>query len=44
MDEEIETEVDLPRIDDEMDGSLTEIYDQEVEMIGQMPGARLIQI
>ena len=44
LDEEIETEVDLPGIDDEMVESLTEIYDQDVEMIGQMPGVRLIQI
>ncbi len=43
LDEEIEEEIDVPGIDQEMIEVLTEIYEQDIEMIGQMTNVRLIE-
>ena len=43
LDDEIEETVDLPGLDEKMIEDLTEIYDQDVEMISQMEGIRFIE-
>lgn len=42
IDEEIEEIVDLPGLDAQMIDDLTEIYDQDVDMIAQMPDVNFI--
>ncbi len=43
LDEEIEETVDLQGLDEQMIEDLTEIYDQDVEVISQMSGVRFIE-
>jgi hypothetical protein len=42
LEDEIEDEIDLPELDPDVIAQMTEMYDDDVEYIGQMEGVRLL--